>query len=242
MHTIAADWPAPPRVRAACTTRQGGISSAPWCSLNLGDHVFDQPSAVAENRRRLVEQAGLPMAPRWLEQVHGNAVATLHQGCLDRQQADAIYSAGPGQVCAVMTADCLPVLFCDAQGREVAAAHAGWRGLCGGVLEATLSRFQAPSARIMAWLGPAIGAQAFEVGAEVKAAFTQQHAAAAHAFTAHGDKFLADIYALARLRLRAAGVTQIYGGDFCTYRDSERFFSYRRDGLTGRMASFIWLI
>lgn len=239
---LTPEWPAPCSVRACSTTRVGGVSAAPYDSLNLGAHVGDLPESVQENRQRLVEGAGLPAMPQWLEQVHGTDVAHLPLRSLATVAADAAYTDRPGAVCAVMTADCLPVLFCADAGHEVAAAHAGWRGLCGGVLEETLRRFHAPASQIMAWLGPAIGPQAFEVGPEVREAFMAQHVDAAQAFIPHGGKYLADIYALARLRLQAQGVTRIYGGEACTVSEPSKFFSYRRDGSTGRMASLIWLI
>ncbi|MBY6188047.1 polyphenol oxidase [Marinobacter hydrocarbonoclasticus] len=235
-----ADWPAPTGVQAISTERLGGHSVPPFDSLNLGTHVGDDAERVAANRSALQIQAGLPNEPVWLEQVHGTRVLTLP--CGDVVAADASYSKQPGQVCAVMTADCLPVLFCDADGREVAAAHAGWRGLVDGVLEATLAKFQASPDRILAWLGPAIGPGAFEVGAEVRQQFVAADASAGTAFVAQGDgKYLADLYTLARQRLARAGVTRVYGGERCTHTESERFFSYRRDGQTGRQASLIWL-
>lgn len=234
------DWPAPAHVRAISTDRLGGHSGTPFGSLNLGSHVGDDADAVSRNRAALVLQAGLPGEPVWLEQVHGTHVLTLPLTG-PQQPADASYTCDPGQVCTVMTADCLPVLFCDRQGREVAAAHAGWRGLVDGVLEATLNRFQAPRSEILAWLGPAIGPTAFEVGAEVRARFIAEDPAADAAFVAQGEgKYLADLYTLARQRLNRAGITQLYGGDQCTYSEPDRFFSYRRDGQTGRQASLIW--
>ncbi len=235
------DWPAPANVRAISTDRQGGHSASPYDSLNLGTHVGDEVGAVARNRTALAEQAGLPREPVWLEQVHGTRVLTLPIASAP-PPADASYTETPGQVCTVMTADCLPVLFCDRQGREVAAAHAGWRGLVDGVLEATLSQFRAPRSAILAWMGPAIGPAAFEVGGEVRERFIAQDPAAATAFVARPDgKYLADLYTLARQRLSRAGVTQVYGGEHCTYSEPERFFSYRRDGQTGRQASLIWI-
>ncbi|CAI1759176.1 purine nucleoside phosphorylase YfiH [Serratia proteamaculans] len=239
---ILPDWPLPARVKACSTTRHGGVSLAPYDSLNLGTHVGDEERAVADNRQRLVEWASLPQMPVWLEQVHGTRVVRLDGRTPTDLQADAVYSNVPGQVCAVMTADCLPVLFCSQAGDEVAAAHAGWRGLCNGVLEQTLAAFTAQPGCISAWLGPAIGPQQFEVGPEVRAAFIAVDAAAAAAFTPQGDKFLADIYLLARQRLQRAGIHTIYGGDRCTVSEISHFFSYRRDGITGRLASLIWLI
>ncbi|MEW6313346.1 MAG: peptidoglycan editing factor PgeF [Pseudomonadota bacterium] len=238
-HCIVPDWPAPPGVHALQTTRHGGVSSAPYGTLNLGSHVGDDPLAVARNRMLL--EPLLPSEPIWLKQVHGSTVTDAGSaGCLP--EADACVSRHRGAVCVVMTADCLSVLLCDRNGSAVGAAHAGWRGLCSGVIEATVHALQSDPAQVMAWLGPAIGPGAFEVGAEVRDAFLAQHEAAATAFTASTPgKWHADLYRLARFRLHAAGVTQIYGGGFCTYTDAERFYSFRRDGTTGRMASFIWL-
>lgn len=239
---IQPDWPAPASVRACSTTRQGGCSSDPYASLNLGDHVGDDSAHVAENRRRLVAGGALPAQPHWLNQVHGTQVVDLDDAT-PATTGDAVYTSRPDRVCAVMTADCLPVLFCSLKGTEVAAAHAGWRGLQAGVLEQTLRAFRASPSEIMAWLGPAIGPQQFEVGAEVREAFIANDPAAAHAFVPRDDdKYLADIFQLARRRLRAAGVSRIYGGEHCTVSHPHQFFSYRRDGVTGRMASLIWLI
>ncbi|MEJ2308809.1 MAG: peptidoglycan editing factor PgeF [Gammaproteobacteria bacterium] len=238
---IEPDWPVPPSVHALSTTRAGGVSSGAWESLNLGAHVGDNPASVAENRRILAREAGLPSEPLWLKQVHGCAVADPAadgRGC----EADAAVSDTPGRVCAVMTADCLPVLLANRAGTRVAAAHAGWRGLAGGVLEQTVAHFADAPADIIAWLGPAIGPQAFEVGDEVRDAFVSRHAVSGSAFApARPGHWLADLYALARNHLAAAGVRQVHGGGFCTWSDSERFFSYRRDGVTGRMATLIWL-
>jgi YfiH family protein len=232
------DWPAPARVKACVTTRAGGVSLAPFDSLNLGDHVEDSPEAVAENRRRLTECFSIQ--PAWLQQVHGIAVAHADPGLV--ATADASWSATPGIACTVMTADCLPALFCDRAGTRVAAAHAGWRGLAAGVLEATLDSLAMPPEDVLVWLGPAIGPQAFEVGPEVREAFVQQLPETAKAFvpSQNAGKFMADIYELARLRLAACGVTAVYGGGFCTVSDP-RFFSYRRSPRTGRFASLIWL-
>ncbi|WP_145562955.1 purine nucleoside phosphorylase YfiH [Yersinia aldovae] len=239
---ILPNWPMPATVKACSTTRYGGISEFPYDSLNLGTHVGDIATRVVVNRQSLVEQAGLPQMPVWLEQVHGTRVLHLSGQAISDVQADAVYSRVAGQVCAVMTADCLPVLFCSLAGDEVAAAHAGWRGLCAGVLEQTLAQFSARPSSIIAWLGPAIGPQQFEVGEEVKQAFIQIDAQSTAAFTPSGSKYLADIYLLARLRLQAAGIHAIYGGDRCTVSEKQQFFSYRRDGMTGRMASLVWLI
>ncbi|MBA4501111.1 peptidoglycan editing factor PgeF [Marinobacterium marinum] len=230
-----------PGVQALSTTRAGGVSEAPWDSLNLGDHVGDRPGAVAENRCRL--QTSLALAqPQWLTQVHGVQVVEARADGVVRE-ADGCWTRTPGVVCAVMTADCLPVLFADERGEQVAAAHAGWRGLLNGVLEATLDTFHEPE-RVRVWLGPAIGPQAFEVGSEVRSAFMARDAEAIAAFRpspAHADRWLADLYRLATLRLQAAGVSMITGGEHCTYTEQDLFFSYRRDGRTGRMASLIWI-
>lgn len=238
-HCIVPDWPAPAGVHALQTTRHGGVSSAPYDALNLGSHVSDDPLAVARNRMLL--EPLLPSEPIWLKQVHGTTVADAGSaGCLP--EADACVSRHRGAVCVVMTADCLPVLLCDHNGSVVGAAHAGWRGLCSGVIETTVRALQSDPAQVLAWLGPAIGPLAFEVGAEVRDAFLAQQETAATAFTPGAPgKWHADLYRLAQLRLHAAGVTQIYGGGFCTYTDVERFYSFRRDGTTGRMASLIWL-
>ncbi|HYQ37368.1 MAG TPA: peptidoglycan editing factor PgeF [Pseudomonas sp.] len=233
------DWPAPANVRACVTTRAGGVSVAPFDSFNLGDHVEDDPVAVAENRRRL--QALLGCRAAWLQQVHGAAVVEADPTTL--AVADASWSSTPSVACAIMTADCLPVLFCDRAGRRVAAAHAGWRSLAGGVLEASAAALDCPAEQVLVWLGPAIGPQAFEVGAEVREAFVARHAEAAAAFvpSVNPGRFMADLYQLARIRLAAIGVMAVYGGGLCTFSDTERFYSYRRASRTGRLASLIWL-
>lgn len=242
MDLITPEWPGSSRVRACSTQRQGGVSASPWHALNLGGHVGDDPDAVAQNRQRLVTEAGLPAMPQWLEQVHGTDVVRLTAGGSAPLRADACITDQPGTVCAIMTADCLPVLFCSQDGREVAAAHAGWRGLCAGVLENTLAQFRSPPDQIHAWLGPAIGPEAFEVGAEVRQAFIAQDARAEAAFRPAGDRFYADIWMLARMRLQAAGVQSISADARCTCTQRDNFFSYRRDGITGRMATLIWLL
>ena len=241
---IVPDWPVPPGVHALVTTRLGGVSRTPYASLNLGAHVGDDPAAVASNRARVHAALAGAGRPVWLEQVHGTRVvdATAAAAAGITQRADASFSTQSGVCCAVMTADCLPVLFCDDSGSVVAAAHAGWRGLLAGVLDATVTAMAVAPATLIAYLGPAIGAQAFVVGDEVRAAFVADLAASAVAFapTAEPGKCLADIYQLARLRLAARGVVRVFGGNCCTFSDSRRFFSYRRDGQTGRMASLIW--
>lgn len=239
---ISPDCPFPENIRACSTTRHGGVSLPPYDALNLGGHVGDDAKNVRINRQSLADEAGLPSMPYWLDQIHGTHVVRLGSGLPSSACGDAAYTDRKGRVCAVMTADCLPVLFFSVAGDEVAAAHAGWRGLCAGVLEETLSCFRAEPARIVAWLGPAIGPDQFEVGPEVREAFIRHDIMAASAFRPHGDKFLADIYQLARFRLQAAGVAQVFGGGLCTVSDPLRFFSYRRDGVTGRMASLIWLV
>ena len=233
------DWPAPARVKACVTTRAGGVSQPPFDSFNLGDHVEDDSLSVSANRQRL--QVAIDCAPAWLRQVHGIQVVAADAGQI--AEADASYTAEVGVACVVLTADCLPVLFCDRAGTRVAAAHAGWRGLAGGVLEAAVQAMALPAEQLLAWLGPAIGPGAFEVGAEVREAFVSKHPQADVAFVPslnHG-RFMADIYALARIRLAACGVTAVYGGGFCTHSD-QRFYSYRRAACTGRFASLIWLV
>ena len=235
---IIPDWAAPSTVRAGTSCRKGGASAPPYASLNPAAHVGDSPQAVATNRARL----GLPGEPGWLQQVHGTRVAVLEQNGQIGLEADAAYTRTPGVICAVLTADCLPVLLCDRQGREVAAVHAGWRGLSSGVIEAALDAFQAPADQILAWLGPAIGPEVYEIGEEVRTAFVDAEPAAAAAFTGtRPGHWLMDIYALARRRLQQRGIEQISGGEYCTFTDARRFYSYRRDGVTGRMASVIWL-
>ncbi len=234
-------WPGRVRARACVTTRLGGDSQASWTGFNLGDQVGDLPERVHANRRLLRESLNLPAEPVWLRQVHGNRVLRLPTGNHE-PRADAAWTDQASQVCAVLTADCLPVLFCDRDETCVAAAHAGWRGLAGGILEATVAALPAAPENLIAWLGPAIGPRAFEVGQEVLEAFTAFQAEAETAFVpTRPGRWLADIYQLARQRLRRAGVEDIHGGGFCTHQDQARFYSYRRDGQTGRMASLIWL-
>ncbi|VTP12395.1 Laccase domain protein YfiH [Phytobacter ursingii] len=239
---IVPDWPLPSGVAACSSTRIGGVSLPPYDSLNLGAHCGDDLVHVEENRKRMFAAGQLPSKPVWLEQVHGKDVLKLTGEPYASKRADASYSNTPGTVCAVMTADCLPVLFCNRNGTEVAAAHAGWRGLCAGVLEETVACFDDKPENILAWLGPAIGPDAFEVGPEVRDAFMAVEAIADRAFRPAGEKYYADIYTLARQRLTSVGVTQVFGGDRCTFSQKGDFFSYRRDKNTGRMASFIWLI
>ena len=260
---LTPDWPAPPGVRAVFTTRQGGVSVAPWDSMNLGDHVGDAPAQVAANRALLGQAMGAK--PVFLQQVHGTAVLLLDDETPQGLAADAAMSSQRGLACTIMVADCLPVLFAHSDGSAVAAAHAGWRGLAGrqgkGILEQTYQDFRAlaqsgraqAAINTIAWLGPCIGPTAFEVGAEVRAAFVEGDPQAAACFTAlAAGKYLADLAGLARLRLQALGVTQVYGNDgtppWCTVMNASRFFSHRRDagiqgngfGTTGRMAACIW--
>lgn len=238
---ILPDWPAPANVRAAVTTRTGGVSHAPYDSFNLATHVGDDPVTVHENRTRLRATLALPAEPVWLKQVHGVVVVDAAQGGAE-PEADGAFAAQPGAVCAALTADCLPVLLCNRAGTKVAALHAGWRGLAGGVIEAGAKAMGIPGNELLAWLGPAIGPMAFEVGPEVRATFVQHDAQATQAFRAAREgKYLADIYLLARLRLQGLGVAAVHGGGFCTVTERARFFSYRRDGDTGRMAALIWL-
>lgn len=240
---IVPDWPAPPGVRAAFSLRTGGVSTAPCDSLNVGMHVGDDPAAVAENRRRLCSGLALPSEPLWLEQVHGVSVCEPepHGGRAANPRADAIVTRSRGQVCAIQVADCLPVLLAAGDGSVIGAAHAGWRGLCAGVLEATLDAMRCDPCTAIAWLGPAIGPASFEVGAEVRAAFVAAQPQAQAAFRPNDrGRWLGDLYLLARQRLEARGVTDVHGGGWCTLRDARRFFSFRRDGRTGRMAALVW--
>jgi len=242
------DWPAPANVRACVTTRKSGVSAAPYQSNNFGLHVGDDAAAVERNRAQLCEQLGLKKSPQWLEQIHGIKVVTAQDDKLVRT-ADGSYSNEAGQACLVMTADCLPILLCDKQGKEVAALHCGWRSLAKGICGEALEKFAAPPGELLAYLGPAISQPHFEVGVDVLDAFFEAarnlaHADAVAAAFISGQRplhFYADIYALARAELNALGVNDIYGGDFCTYAQTDEFYSYRRDGVTGRMASLIWL-
>jgi polyphenol oxidase len=240
---IVPEWPAPHNVRALFTTRNGGSSTGPYAGLNLGDHVGDDPLNVKKNRSLLHHI--LPGEPKWLKQVHGTIpVNADNDSCIAQLTGDGAFSRRPGNVCAVLVADCLPILVCDHAGSMVSAIHAGWKGMAEGVIERTLSDTSTKNMRMMAWLGPAIGPSHFEVGEEVRQAFMKHDAIAAMAFTPHprdDAKWFADLFLLARQRLVKAGVDQIYGGGQCTFSDPARFFSYRRDGKTGRMAGLIWL-
>jgi YfiH family protein len=236
---IVPDWPAPPGVRALVTTRNGGVSTGPYASLNLGIAVNDDPKAVAENRARV--RAHLPGEPRWLKQIHG-ARAVAGESVSSLVEADASVTRTPGVVCVIQMADCMPVLLATRDGSAIGIAHAGWRGLAGGVVERTIEAMGADPAAIVAWLGPAIGPDAFEVGDEVRAAFVASDPVAADAFRPlHPGKWLADLFTLARQRLARAGLTAIHGGGLCTLSDPARFFSHRRDRVTGRMGAFLWI-
>lgn len=238
---ILPDWPAPRCVRACTTTRAGGVSGGAFASFNLGDHVGDRLDDVHENRTRLRRCLDLPCEPSWLRQVHGVGVVAAPRSGL-AGEGDGSVATRPGVVCAVLTADCLPVLLCSVNGERVAALHAGWRGLVAGVLEAGVKALDVPPGDILAWLGPAIGPDAFEVGGEVRQAFLQADPQAGEAFRpSPSGRWLADLYRLARQRLGAAGVRAVSGGGWCTYSDQHRFYSYRRQAVTGRMATLIWL-
>lgn len=247
-HWLVPDWPAPSKVRALCTTREGGVSLERYASLNLGDHVGDQPGHVATNRDRLREAIGT--RPVFLQQVHGIGLVSLDASVQDGAAADACTATETGVACTIMVADCLPVLFADRTGHRVAAAHAGWRGLAGGVLEQAFNAFDAEQAAtgVIAWLGPCIGPTAFEVGPEVKAAFEAHAPEAAQCFqpAPASGKWLADLGALARQRLHALGISHVYGNDgsdaWCTVRNASRFFSHRRGGVSGRFAALVWKV
>jgi YfiH family protein len=237
-HWLTPDWPAPANIHAATTLRTGGVSSGAYASLNPAMHVGDDADLVKQNRRIIKDMLNLPGDPVWLEQIHSNrAVPALTTGPL--QQADASYASEPGVVCVVMTADCLPLLVCSTDGSEVAAIHAGWKGLLAGVIGNTLTAMHNSDALV--WLGPAIGPDCFEVGAEVRDAFLEKSAAFMAAFKQQSNgKWLADIYQLARIDLAMLGIDKVYGGGFCTVTEHERFYSFRRDKQTGRMATLIW--
>ena len=237
---LTPEWPAPANVRAAFTLRHHGVSKGPYDSLNVGARVGDEPAAIAENRRRLRAQLQLPQEPAWIDQVHGTEVLDL-DSTAPPAAADAAFTRRAGRVCVVQVADCLPVLITARDGSVVAAAHAGWRGLAAGVLEATVRRLAVEPGQAMVWLGPAIGQAHFEVGDEVRQVFLARDAAAAAAFAANArGRWQCDLARLARGRLAALGVTAVFGGGWCTHADASRFFSFRRDGRCGRMAALIW--
>lgn len=237
---IVPEWPAPAGVRAFVTTRSGGVSEGAYASLNLSATNGDDEARVVRNRE--IVRARLPEMPRWMRQVHGVAVANLDERGEGAPTADAAVAGMRGRVCNVLTADCMPLMLCDTEGRRVSVAHAGWRGLAAGVVESAVSALAASPDKVLAWMGPAIGPRAFEVGPEVREAFVREDAGAEAAFVPHGaGKHLADLYALAKQRLARVGVTSVYGGGFCTYHETERFFSYRREKRSGRMGAFIWI-
>jgi YfiH family protein len=236
---IVPDWPAPGNVKSFITTRSGGVSQGPFASFNIGMRAGDDEQAVAANRARL--RASIPADPKWLRQVHGNAVVDADT-LSEIPEADASVARRPGTVCVIQVADCVPVLFADRGGTAIAAAHAGWRGLSSGVLERTVERMALPPSGLMAYLGPGIGPRAFEVGEDVRNAFLAHDAASAAGFSPHKPgKWMADLYLLALQRLSALGITSVHGGGYCTYSDPARFFSYRREKTSGRMAALIWL-
>ncbi len=243
MNAIYPNWQAPKNIKALTTVRSGGVSLPPFDSFNLGDHVCDDPKAVQQNRSLLVDKFDLPHQPLFLTQTHSTKVIELpFTG--SNVEADAVYTQQANQVCLVMTADCLPVLFFNKEGTEVAAAHAGWRGLCDGILEETVAKFECPTSDIIVWLGPAIGPTAFQVGEEIIEQFCAFDSNAKLAFTPDlttSGKFLGNLYQLATQRLNKLGITEISGGGHCTYTEQDKFFSYRRDKKTGRMASLIWI-
>jgi len=247
-HVLVPDWPAPANIKSLITTREGGISEPPYESFNLGVHVGDEAYAVHHNRKLLQETLGKHVEAQWLTQVHGNEVLVLDHGLVDEgTQADAVYTREKSIACGVLTADCLSVLFCDESGEEIAVAHAGWRGLAGGVLENTLMHFNADPPEIMAYLGPTIGPCHFEVGEDVKSAFINMdipeiinEAAILFQDSEEKGKYLADLYGIAKIILANKGVRQIYGDPICTYCEFDRFYSYRRDGQTGRFGTLIW--
>lgn len=238
---IYPNWSAPAHIKALTTTRYGGVSAAPFDSLNLGDHVNDAPLKVKQNRHILTQRAELPESARWLSQTHGDEIIDSNQWT-SGAQADGIISNTLNHVCPILTADCLPILLCNRQGNTVAAIHAGWRGLANGIVERAIANFSGNVQDILVWLGPAIGPEQFEVGQDVVDAFIRNDVLAKKCFRQTDDiHYMADIYLLARQRLNALGVSEIYGGQFCTVNDPERFFSYRRDKATGRMATLIWI-
>lgn len=237
---IVPDWPAPAHIRALCTTRGGGVSRGGFASLNLADHVGDVPEHVSENRLRLRQNLHLTSQPQWLHQTHGIEVIDLDRS--HSREGDAAVTSTADMIAVVLTADCLPVLMCNTEGSEVAAAHAGWRGLLNGVLEQTVLQMHSSAVDLLVWLGPAIGPQQFEVGEEVRQAFMQHSTDNAPFFApTHPGHYLADLYAIARLRLNKLGINHIYGGEFCTYSDTQSFYSFRRDRNCGRQASLIYI-
>jgi hypothetical protein len=240
IETIAPGWQAPPGIEACCTTRRGGVSQAPYDQLNLGLHVGDRDADVEQNRKRLREELALPAEPNWINQTHSARVVTLEQE--GNRDADAVITRERGRVAVVMTADCLPILLCNRDGSEVAAIHAGWRGLHAGVIEATVAQMRSESLQIMSWIGPGISQSCFEVGEEVYAAFIDSIAAAQSCFSANRPgHWLCDLAGLAESVLRGLGIDAVTRSPYCSYRDDELFYSYRRAPVSGRMASLIWI-
>lgn len=240
---ILPNWPTPKNVKALTTTRENGVSAAPYDSFNLAVHVGDDPKNVRTNREKLINTLNLTSEPVWLNQTHSKKVIELNENCL--KDADGSYvnvKNIPSPICAVLTADCLPILICNKQGTEIAALHAGWRGLFNGIIESGLSKFKSSPDDLFVWFGPAIGPNVFEVGEEVREQFVTLDRTLAPAFKPKKEKYLMNIYLIAKKKLNALGVNNIYGGDLCTYSDEKRFFSYRRNNPTGRMASLIWVI
>lgn len=238
---VFAEWPAPACVKTATTTRMGGSSQGRFASLNLGEGLGDDPARVRENRQRVSHVLGLPSEPVWIKQVHGNRVINAGEST-ENVTADGSFSEKPGVICAILTADCLPVFLCDRKGSRVGLVHAGWRGLAAGVIAAAVNRLNMPRGSLLAWLGPAIGPAAYEVGEDVRRAFLEQDERNAEAFVpGRPSRWMADLYSLARRQLNREGVVDVYGGAFCTHGEAERFFSFRRDGQCGRMASLIWM-
>lgn len=239
---IQPEWPAPPNIKAYCTLRTGGVSKPPFDSFNLATHVGDNENDVQKNRALLQSTLHLPTEPLWISQVHG-IHAVQADTSAQNVTADASFTCKPNTICAVMTADCLPLLICDKEASYVAAIHAGWRGLAAGIIEHTIAKLPMPRESLLIWLGPAIGPTAFEVGAEIVELFAQHDKKARAAFQPTKDKWLGDIYTLAKQRLADCNINpkNIYGGEFCTYTDKDRFYSFRRDNITGRMANLIWI-
>ncbi|MBB71556.1 MAG: hypothetical protein CMF50_04095 [Legionellales bacterium] len=241
MNVIQPNWPAPANIHGFTTTRLGGVSEAPYDSFNLGDHVGDSEAHVSQNRQLLAECFNLPSSPIWLRQIHSPVCVKANASHL-HNEADGSYSRTPGEVCAVLTADCLPILICNKQGSEVAALHGGWRGLFAGIIANALTMLDSSPEELLVWLGPAIGPNAFEVGPEVRDNFISLIPTLAEAFKpGNGDRWYGDIYGIARQQCQALGITAIYGGNYCTVSTPDLFYSYRRDGTTGRMASLIWM-
>lgn len=248
LQLIQPDWPCPPNVKAVISTRRGGVSSGAYASGNLSDHVGDDPALVLANRQQLAKQTGVPNWP-WLQQVHGTDLVQFDESLREGSPADGVYTSAPGRACAVLTADCLPVLLCNDSGTQVAAVHAGWKGLAAGILNKSVEAFADKSSSLMAYLGPAIGPEHFEVGADVYTAFAglfgRMEAGddwqSAFVPASRPGHYLADLYGLARSVFSRLGVERVYGGNYCTFADQDSFYSYRRDGVTGRMVSAIWL-